>query len=513
MSDFNIKKRKHLSDAEIESFKDFDAFQSKLSSADKGSSMLKWGIGGTVIVGVVLSVVLLNNSSEKAPQSTDIVKTESINDNNISAFNPNDNLKFRDKLSFWDSIEFNQAENGVKWLTKSNTVVILPNDALITEDGEDVTGTVKFKINEFYDGVDAALSGIKMRYDSAGYEYHFKTGGMFELRAYQNNKELKIKPGKKVEVFMSSNIDKGNYNTYYFNNKNDEWEYKEENAKAVREFVYNEEIEEKVIQNEIKSYPIALDFDESEFPELKGFKNVLFYPKKVDEKKYKKLKTTTWEEIDLKKKDGEYLLKAYSRSEDITMVVIPSTEIANQLNDAKKTKQKNNRNNLSEIKYFVGNQSEDDGVFKVSGLNFSPIVKYTPSMQEIVNSKIVRVFSIEEFGMWNCDAPEKLPQGMLANEVIFIDSINDTLDYNGNYYLTENDRQLMYTYFPGTPLSFNPKSENCIWFTHLKDKEVYLYYVNGEDFKLVDDKAFKMKKVKINPDKTEPYEIKRVLGV
>lgn len=507
MSNYNIKNRKQLSDSDIESFKNYDAVKNKLST-QKNAKWLKWGIGGSMLtVMAVLAVLYFTRKKQHTEQS--IIKKD-VTANN---YNPNDNVNLRSTASFWDSIKVSNAQNGVKWLTASNTVVIIPENSLLDNSGKEITGDVTLKINEFYDGVDAALSGIKMTYDSAGYSYHFKTGGMFELRAYQSGEELILKSNTKIQVYMSSFVNKGDFNTYYFDDKNDNWIYKGKNKSATRSFIYNKEKNKQINKNQNKVYPIALDFDKNEFPELSEFENVLFYPKVVNKEKYQKLKSTTWEDIDLTKKNGEYLLTAYSRNEDLRMVVIPSTELEDKINSAKKIKVNTSRNNIKEIKFFEANQTNEQSVFKVSGIRFNAQLKLTPSMQDVVNSKVVRVFSIEQFGMWNCDKPKKLPQGILASNIIFIDTLNDTLNYNGNYYLTENDKQLMFTYFPGQPFQYNPKSENCVWFTHLKDKNVYLYYAKGKEFELLNNQAFVMKKKLINPNKVNNYEIKKLLGV
>lgn len=69
-----------------------------------------------------------------------------------------------------------------------------PN-SLVDQDGKIVEGDVEIRYREYRNAAEMAFSGIPMMYEEDGKEYRFNSAGMIEVRAYQNEEELSIKPG------------------------------------------------------------------------------------------------------------------------------------------------------------------------------------------------------------------------------------------------------------------------------------------------------------------------------
>ena len=109
----------------------------------------------------------------------------------------------------------------------SGTKLSIPAGAIVDENGKPVEGMVEIRYREFHDVADILLSGIPMRYDSAGQSYILQSAGMAELRAYQGHQELSIAEGKEIGVEMVSG-QKGAYSLYTLNEQNGTWNYENE---------------------------------------------------------------------------------------------------------------------------------------------------------------------------------------------------------------------------------------------------------------------------------------------
>ena len=97
------------------------------------------------------------------------------------------------------------AENGIVFHQPTGTHIVIPKNALVDENGKKVTGKVTLKFREFQNAREIFLSGIPMQVgeDRTGY---FSSGGMMELRVFQNKKPLKLRKDKSVHVELASAI-------------------------------------------------------------------------------------------------------------------------------------------------------------------------------------------------------------------------------------------------------------------------------------------------------------------
>lgn len=96
----------------------------------------------------------------------------------------------------------------------SGTRIIIPPTAFVDANGNTVTGNVDITYREFRDPADIIVSGIPMKYDSGGVVGDFKSAGMFEMYASQNNQEVFVAPGKNVELQFAVTDTAPEYNFY-----------------------------------------------------------------------------------------------------------------------------------------------------------------------------------------------------------------------------------------------------------------------------------------------------------
>ncbi|MDX2303636.1 MAG: hypothetical protein NW226_12600 [Microscillaceae bacterium] len=118
------------------------------------------------------------------------------------------------------------AEKGALLEYESGTQIKIAPNSLVDSTGKLVKGNIALDYREFHDAVDVLVSGIPMKYDSAGTNQVFQTAGMYDIRAFQGKQALKIAQGKSIEVNMASLQPEANYNFYYLDTLHKKWVYK-----------------------------------------------------------------------------------------------------------------------------------------------------------------------------------------------------------------------------------------------------------------------------------------------
>lgn len=111
-------------------------------------------------------------------------------------------------------------------LYPSGTRIFIPANCFRDKAGKAVTGSVRLSYREFRDPVDILVSGIPMKYDSAGEVTHFESSGMFEISASKDKAALELVPDKKIEMNFATTSRDSSYNFYVFNDSTGNWEYK-----------------------------------------------------------------------------------------------------------------------------------------------------------------------------------------------------------------------------------------------------------------------------------------------
>ncbi|MES2592901.1 MAG: hypothetical protein V4608_13545 [Bacteroidota bacterium] len=108
----------------------------------------------------------------------------------------------------------------------SGTKIRIPANAFVDKEGNPVKENITISYREFRDPVDFLVSGIPMKYDSAGEINHFESAGMFEINASIEKQPLQLANGKQVQMnFATTSVD-STYNFYAFNDSAGRWDYK-----------------------------------------------------------------------------------------------------------------------------------------------------------------------------------------------------------------------------------------------------------------------------------------------
>jgi hypothetical protein len=108
--------------------------------------------------------------------------------------------------------------------TTRGTMVIVPENAFVYEDGTPVKGEVKVDIKEIFTPAEIILSGIPMNVEHNGKIEPFISDGMFDIRASAQNKAVKIAEGKSITVCNESNKENTDFDYWYFDEKSGQWD-------------------------------------------------------------------------------------------------------------------------------------------------------------------------------------------------------------------------------------------------------------------------------------------------
>ncbi len=114
-------------------------------------------------------------------------------------------------------------ENVITYPT--GTKIKIPANAFADKNGNPVTESVTLNYRELRDPVDFLVSGIPMKYDTAGEVTNFESAGMFELTANVKSEPLQLAKDKKIDMNFASTSKDSTYNFYAFNDSSGNWNY------------------------------------------------------------------------------------------------------------------------------------------------------------------------------------------------------------------------------------------------------------------------------------------------
>ena len=135
-----------------------------------------------------------------------------------------------------------EAEKGAELTYKTGTKISIPANALLDEAGKPISGQVSLAYREFHDALDIAMSGIPMQYDSAGTRQSLQTAGMFDIRAQQAGKNLRLAKDKQANIEMASWQTDTDYNFYSLDTVQRNWTYKTREKVIINETKQREKI-------------------------------------------------------------------------------------------------------------------------------------------------------------------------------------------------------------------------------------------------------------------------------
>lgn len=275
-----------------------------------------------------------------------------------------------------------------------------------------------------------------------------------------------------------------------------------------------------------------LDVSAKEFPELATFKNMVFEVGSENKNYNSNLSEITWSSAEISEgtqRGKNYLLTLKLRDRVEKLIVYPALtgkdyDEAIKVYDTKYSEYKNVlAKRLAEEKRlkleFEKKQAEyiaqqkklnDDLVkerIKIRQVQEKELANQFNSIGN--NQKVVRVFQISNFGIYNSDCPNTLPSGEVLHPIYLV-NVNTPLLNVSNTYLICKDKNLVYNINSKEPLRFNPneKYSLCI----IANGKTYL--CNDETFsKNTSNKQNKINLIELNSDIDNVHDFKKALGI
>lgn len=388
----------------------------------------------------------------------------------------------------------------------------IPANAFTDENGKPVNGKVELHYREFHKVSDVFLAGIPMTYDSAGEQFHFETAGMIEIAATQNGKPLKTNPDAVIMVDLASANREDRFNTYYLDTVEKKWKYLAQKnyneptpatesdvapgtspyskqllaadapaqqvikqldvtQKEIARIEMQKPVEPRKVNKDKHRFKISVD--EKEFPEIAVYSNMKF---EVDDKNYNPEKAKTlWENVELKRitASTSYQVIFSNAKETYTVVAIPVFE-DKDIKEATRVYEEK----YKEYEAKLGKKKADEVRLKAE------LEARAKAIEEKIRKEIAeqaerrkeyearlsqtdlfyRTFQVADFGIWNCDNPNRLPVGAMVVAQLKDAKTKENLKVLACY-LVEKDRNALFTYYPDrlNQFRFNPAKENMVW--------------------------------------------------
>ena len=297
---------------------------------------------------------------------------------------------------------------GGEIISKTGIQIKFPINSFVDKEGNVLSGEVTISCREFKDPLDLFLSGIPMTYVTNDNKYVFESGGMFEIYAHQNNKEVFINKNNKPEVFLPTSRDAVGFDFFRLDTVQKQWTTKNELEKklpvvqedsddelSIMDFPKEKMPIKPIIASgtretfEIEIQTIAL------FPELKVFENIVFEVDESDTNYNPNDADIDWDRVSIKRSETKagYVITFKNRQKEVSYRVKPVYEKEN-FESAIKTYQKE----INRIKkeQEIANKKRIKKLREAQSKNFK---------KNDVNLTVEgrRVFDIDGFGIWNLD--------------------------------------------------------------------------------------------------------------
>ncbi len=434
------------------------------SGGDSGGGFFKspwfWMAGGAAIITVLLYFGLNTDSSESDNQ--DIAEmgliAPPIEGLDIEASN------YTVQANMADTIDHNGSR------------IIVPQNAFLDDNGNLVDGTVDMYYREFHSLTDILISGIPMTYDSLNARYTFESAGMFELRAMKDGKPVFTNPEAPIEVQLNSRNNGNYFNKYFLNEETGKWEYIDRDValidslsaigtdgKALAQRI--EALEKRIDSLEREKpqpparrnpalYSIKLEVDESQFPELAVYGDVLFQVIDGDDDFQNKYGGIEWDDVELSKGDGDqYLLTFYKDMEPFAFNAIPvmddatyqSAVIDFEARYAAFEQEYASRMEQDSIEYAALKSRAKFLIDSTDNINYLNSDEYRASLAAMaMMDNVKRSFVVRNFGIYNSDYPQSIPEGRILAIEHFINKDNeeDTLQIRSAH-LADHDLNVL----------------------------------------------------------------------
>ncbi|MGZ4056260.1 MAG: hypothetical protein ACXVPU_02270 [Bacteroidia bacterium] len=360
--------------------------------------------------------------------------------------------------------------------------ITIPANAFINQTGKPLGDSIDIKYREFHNPLEIFLSGIPMKYDSAGTNYTLESAGMIEILAFDKGDKLDLNTHTPIEIKMASATDDERFNLYQLDTINKNWIYKgkdkvekvAENKPAKNEPVENKEIANKSLpeqDNMIKpamsdpqKYCFKIAYEPKDFPELAAYENVLF---EVTDNNFKPAYyKINWKKISLYNSDveGSYIVKLKKADTSISVTAKPVFDKADYSNALAKFEEKHKEASKER------DQKELDEKLKISKVNEglakynrNAIIKAENNMNNAADFGVraYRTISIAILGFHNCDSPVP-PVPQYAYTFKNVESGSKKFVYS-TIFLVEKGKNTVFRFSKNEPVNCDPAAKNLMW--------------------------------------------------
>jgi hypothetical protein len=372
----------------------------------------------------------------------------------------------------------------------NGSVIDIPSNAFVSKNGNSVGDTVEIRYREYHDPLDIFLSGIPMKYDSAGLVRTFESAGMLEIGASCNGKELLMNEQSAVKISMASGNNDGKFNLYQLDTVQKNWIYLGKDkivlpaaGKLVRSKTNEKEntaLTEPVIMPVLadpQGYSFRISYDKHDFPELAAYDNVLF---EVSDNTFKPAYyRINWKSISLYNSatEGLYTVKLKKADTTISVLARPVFDKENYANAMAKFED----NHKSASKERDRKEFEREAALQKTEKELAAYNSgnRVAAASNLVRSTVNRTFTIRRLGVYNMDFPippivqyaYSLVPKKLMNNVI-----GEKLSYS-TIFLVEKGKNSVFRFSKGEPVNCNPKANNLIW-TITGDNQIAFFRIS-----------------------------------
>lgn len=454
--------------------------------------------------------------------------------------------------------EIDAEKGGTVVMKESNSLITIPASILVDENGNEVKGKVEIRYREYRNSAETAFSGIPMTYKQDNEELNMNSAGMFEIRAYQNNKPVNIKPGKAITVDYVATNKIEDCNFYALNDEKQEWKqinkinFQQDQGMnqgspdnfvppaddygqiflKIKDAETGEIIENafvdfntKVYKHKYKNIYIDSGFNVSKFEagnikfrvKAEGYKPIYARHVRVEQGKAGSA------EVLLARKKHFYQIRKKSlsgkfdqKNEFVSMIPVKGKHIGTRVKkDRDKVRERDNDNDFNEAGP-IGNRNvrgENGFVMKDNGNRKDGTLLGDGRMNDAGHTypNMVRGLQCESFGVYNCDQVMRLADRIMVNAKY--------IDENGNPISNQHVLSMIDMKYNGA-FSFDPRYFTCsqsgrnVLLLFTRDKK--LYALSEEAYKKMDIKDsgdFTFKMTDITEEVKSPSELKKYLGI
>jgi hypothetical protein len=371
------------------------------------------------------------------------------------------------------------SKDGAELTYPNGSKISIPANAFVNANGNVVSDSVEIRYREFHDPLDIFLSGIPMRYDSAGTAYTFESAGMIEISASDKGETLSLNKEKAIKISMVSANNEERFNLYELDTISKNWVYKGKDkiekpldpkpavstsvAKNEPLPVDPAELLTKPVLSDPQKFSFKISYDAAAFPELKAYENVMF---QVTDDHFKPAYfKINWDKISLYSGEGkgDYIVKLKKKDTTINVTAVPVFDTPNYSKALAKfeaqhhaaTKQRDQKELEKKEKLQTVNK-------ELAGYNRNNTRTVANNMGAIVN-RTVRTFFINRMGIHNCDAPlPPNPIVQLASTMIEAGKTSGKFTYS-TIFIVEKGKNTVFRFSKGEPIRCNLQATNLIW--------------------------------------------------